>query len=145
MSALHNTGGLDGHVAVASGALLWGGTLAARQLVKRSSVWDSRRQNYSRTPLGMLAWSCIESCAWVAAGFAVAGTFLLTLTLAPDLTWTVGRGIPLSVLGLAMLLVAVWFISAVYTHPRELIRDPKHSKDCWICDLMIASYPRVRE
>src|SRR5690242_3793538 len=74
-SALHNTGGLDGQVAVAIGALLWGGTLAARQLVKRSSVWDSRRQNYSRTPLGMLAWSCIESWTWVAAGFAAAGTF----------------------------------------------------------------------
>jgi hypothetical protein len=145
LTAALRTTDLDGQVAVAIGALVWGGTLAARQSVKRSSIWDSRRQNYRRTPLGMLAWSCIESCAWVAAGFAVAGTFLITLTLAPDLTWTVGRGIPLSVLGLALLLVAVWFISAVYAHPPELIRDSKHSMGCWICDLMITSYPRIRE
>jgi hypothetical protein len=84
----------------------------------------------------MFAWAVVESITWISGGLAIAGTFLLVTVASPGLTLAQGRGWPLLLLGIVLLVPAVWYLAAVFAHPPELVIDAQHRR-CWICNQLL--------
>jgi hypothetical protein len=139
-SHLHDALQLNGPATNVLAIVLFLCAQAAKMRIARTSLWDAEQRYYRRNLRGMLVWAIVESILWVTAGVAVAGVFLSLSTVVPSLNWVNGRGMPIMVVGLCLLIPALWFTVSVFTHPPELLHDDRHRRGCRICALILHSY-----